>query len=331
MTTQTDAQFAARFPDLTAATFVANMDTLQNYVPTASLVNTGMMTDIGRAMIYGPDVQESFFSRFMQSPLSRGDSVMSTRFEEVSSYAFDPLANQSVLFGGSRPGMVSNVATKNLSRQIAVEINDYWIKQFAQTEEMIGDAMAAIMSVSNVCYRDDMWVAAKEYFGGSTRSALAGQLIVQTADVDDNGFADEMVENLWNFSQNKFGYKSALYNPAGYNTKSNNVHIVMKKGAEFPAFKKLYAETFNPEFIRVNQTIDYVDDFPTPVGAPAGAGELLAMVVDSRAWKITPMPDTMTVEAFRNPSRKSTAYFTTYEYAFQCDPFFNIGYIFAPQ
>lgn len=331
MTTQTDAQFAARFPDLTAATFVANMDTLQNYVPTASLVNTGMMTDIGRAMIYGPDVQESFFSRFMQSPLSRGDSVMSARFEEVSSYAFDPLASQSVLFGGSRPGMVSNVATKNLSRQIAVEINDYWIKQFAQTEEMIGDAMAAIMSVSNVCYRDDMWVAAKEYFGGSTRSALAGQLIVQTADVDDNGFADEMVENLWNFSQNKFGYKSALYNPAGYNTKSNNVHIVMKKGAEFPAFKKLYAETFNPEFIRVNQTIDYVDDFPTPVGAPAGAGELLAMVVDSRAWKITPMPDTMTVEAFRNPSRKSTAYFTTYEYAFQCDPFFNIGYIFAPQ
>lgn len=331
MTTQTDAQFAARFPDLTAATFVANMDTLQNYVPTASLVNTGMMTDIGRAMIYGPDVQESFFARFMQSPLSRGDSVMSARFEEVSSYAFDPLANQSVLFGGSRPGMVSNVATKNLSRQIAVEINDYWIKQFVQTEEMIGDAMAAIMSVSNVCYRDDMWVAAKEYFGGSTRSALPGQLIVQTADVDDNGFADEMVENLWNFSQNNFGYKSALYNPAGYNTKSNNVHIVMKKGAEFPAFKKLYAETFNPEFIRVNQTIDYVDDFPTPVGAPAGAGELLAMVVDSRAWKITPMPDTMTVEAFRNPSRKSTAYFTTYEYAFQCDPFFNIGYIFAPQ
>ena len=55
------------------------------------------------------------------------------------------------------------------------------------------------------------------------------------------------------------------------------------------------------------------------------------MVVDDRAFKITPMPETMTTEAFRNPARKSTAYFTTYEYAFQQDPFFNVAYIFAPK
>jgi len=330
MTTNTDAQFAARFPDLVANTFVANQAALADWTPSSNGFNSGMLSDIGRAMIYGPDVQESFYSRFMQSPLSRGDSVLSARFSEVTSGAYNPLANQSVLFGANRPSMISNVAKKNLSRQIAVEVNDYWIKQFCQTEEMIGDAMAAIMSVSGVCYRDDMWVAAKEYFGGSTRSAKAGQLVTLTNDVDDNGFAAEMVETLWDLGQNKFGYKSALYNPAGYNTKSNRTHIVLKKGAEFPAFKKLYADTFNPEFLRVDQTIDYVDDFPTPAGAPEGAGELLGMVVDSRAWKITPMPDTLTTEAFRNPARKSTAYFTTYEYAFQADPFFNIGYIFAP-
>ena len=330
MPTATDAQFAARFPDLTAATFVANQTDLANYVPAQNAFNTGMLTDIGRAMVYGPDVQESFFSRFMKSPLSRGDAVLSARFTEATSRAYDPLAPQADLFNGQRSSMISNVARKNLSRQIAVEVNDYWMKQFAQTEEMIGDAMAAIMSVSGVAYRDDMWVAAKEYFGGSTRSALAGQLKVLTNDPADAAFADEMVETLWNFGQNKFGYKSALYNPAGYNTKSNNTHIIMKKAVEYPAFKKLYAETFNPEFLRVNQTIDYVDDFPTPAGAPAGAGELLGMIVDSRAWSITPMPDTLTTEAFRNAARKSTAYFTTYEYAFQADPFFNIAYIFAP-
>ena len=188
--------------------------------------------------------------------------------------------------------------------------------------------MAGKLSVSGVAYRDDMWVAAKEYFGGSTRSALAGQLAVLTNDPSDAAFADEMVETLWNFGQNKFGYKSTAYNPAQYNTKSNRAHIVMRKDAEFPAFKKLYANTFNPEFLRVDQTIDYVDDFATVAGAPAGSDGLVAMVVDSRAWSITPMPDTLTTEAFRNPARKSTAYFTTYEYAFQKDPFFNIAYIF---
>lgn len=327
--TKTDAQFADRFPGIDATAFVTNSSDLPGYQPVESQLNAGMMTDIGRAIVYGPDVQESFYSRFLMSPLKRGDSVLSARFGEVKSREYDPLAPQSDLFNGQRPEMISNVATKNLSRQIAVEVNDRWLKQFVQTQEMIGDAMAAIMSVSNVAYRDDMWVAAKEYFGGSVRGAKAGQMVTMNAGIDEAGFADEMVETLWQFSQNKFGYKSELYNPSGYNTKSNNVHIVLKRDVEYPAFKKLFSETFNPEFLRVNETIDYVDDFPTPAGAPAGAGELLGMVVDNRAWKITPMPDAMITESFRNAARHSTAYFTTYEYAFQCDPFFNIAYIFA--
>lgn len=330
MATNTDTQFAARFPDIQAASFVANQATLANWTPTTSVLNTGMMSDIGRATVYAPDIQDNFYARFMKAPLGRGDSVMSMRVAEVASYAYDPQATDAVLFDDYNPSVDTNVATKNLSRQIAVAVNDYYLKQMAQTQEMIGDTEAAIMATSNACYRDDMWVASKEYFSGSTNSALPGQMKVLTNDVDDSGFADEMVETLWDFSQNKFGYKSALYNPAGFNTKSNTVHIALKKGAEFPAFKKLYASTFNPEFIRIDQTIDYVDDFATPAGAPVGAGELIGMVVDSRAFAITPMPDTLTTEAFRNPARKETIFYTTYEYAFQKDPFFNVAYIFAP-
>ena len=77
--------------------------------------------------------------------------------------------------------------------------------------------------------------------------------------------------------------------------------------------------------------IQYVDDFATPAGAPEQAGELIGIVADTRAFEITPMPDTLTTEAFRHPARKSTAYFTTYEYAFQKNPFFDIAYIFAPK
>lgn len=328
--TATDTQFTARFNGLAASTFVANQTNLANYVRTTSPINTGMLSDIGRAMIYSSDIQESFFDRFMQTPLSYGDSVMSARFGEVVSRAYDPNAPDADLFNGQRPGMISNVAKKNLSRQIAVEIHDSLIKQFVQVPEMIGDARAAIMAASMVCYRDDMWVAAKEFFSGSTRSALAGQNYTMTANVTDSGFADEMVEALWDFSENKFGYKSTLYNPSGYNTKSGGVHIALKKDVEFPAFKKLYSETFNPNFIKVAQTIDYVDDFATPAGKPSTAGELIGMIVDDRAWKITPMPDTLVTEAFRNPARRSTSYFTTYEYAFQADPFFNVAYIYAP-
>lgn len=330
MTTATDAQFAARFSGVNVNTFVGNQAALASWTPTQSVLNTGMMSDIGRATVYAPDLQDNFYARFMKAPLGRGDSAMSMRVAEVTSYAYDPEASDSVLFGDYNPAVATNVAKKNLSRQIAVAINDYYLKQMAQTQEMIGDTEAAIMAASNACYRDDMWVASKEYFSGSTNSARAGQLKVLTNDVDDAGFANEMVETLWDFSQNKFGYKSALYNPAQFNTKSNTVHIALKKGAEFPAFKKLYSETFNPEFIRINQTIDYVDDFATPAGAPQSAGELIGMVVDERALAITPMPDTLTTEAFRNPARKETIFYTTYEYAFQKDPFFNIAYIFAP-
>lgn len=330
MATNTDAQFTSRFPDMSATSFVANQKSLADWTPTASVLNTGMLSDIGRAYIYAPEKQANFYSRFMQAPLTRGDSIMSARFSEVTSRAYDPKADDSALFNGQYNTMTSNVATKNLSRQIATEVNDYVLKQFTQTEDMIGDAMAAIMASSQVCYMDDMWTASKEYFSGSTRSAKADQLITLSKGVDDAGFADEMTETLWKISQKDFGYKSTKYNASGYNTKSDSISIALKKDVEYPTFKKLLSETFNPELLRVTSTIDYVDDFATPAGKPSGSGELIGMVVDNRAFKITPMPDTMTTEAFRNPARKSTAYFTTYEYAFQHDPFFNVAYIFAP-
>lgn len=331
--TSTDTNFAGRFPDMSASTFVANQKALADWTPTASTLNTGMMSDIARAYIYAPDTQENFYARFMASPLPRGDSVMSARFSEVTSRVYNPKAPDTDLFNGDYATMISNVATKNLSRQIATEVNDYVLKQFTQTQEMIGDAMAAIMARSQVAYKDDMWVASKEYFSGSTRNAKTTQMHTMTNAVSttDNKFGAELTELLWKISQKDFGYKSTNFNASGYNTKSESISIALKKDVEYPAFKKMLSETFNPELLRITSTIDYVDDFATPAGAPSGAGELIGMVVDNRAFKITPMPDTLTTEAFRNPARKSTAYFTTYEYAFQHDPFFNVAYIFAPQ
>lgn len=331
--TTTDTNFAGRFPDMSASTFVANQKALADWTPAASTLNTGMMSDIARAYVYAPDTQENFYARFMAAPLPRGDSVMSARFSEVTSRVYNPKAPDTDLFNGDYATMISNVATKNLSRQIATEVNDYVLKQFTQTQEMIGDAMAAIMARSQVAYKDDMWVASKEYFSGSTRNAKTSQMHTMTNDVSttDNKFGAELTELLWKVSQKDFGYKSTQYNSAGYNTKSDSISIALKKDVEYPAFKKMLSETFNPELLRIASTIDYVDDFATPAGAPSGAGELIGMVVDNRAFKITPMPDTLTTEAFRNPARKSTAYFTTYEYAFQHDPFFNVAYIFAPQ
>lgn len=331
--TSTDTAFGARFPDMTATTFVANQKALADWTPTASPINTGMLSDIARAYIYAPDTQENFYARFMASPLTRGDSVMSARFSEVTSRVYNPKAPDTDLFNGDYATMISNVAKKNLSRQIATEVNDYVLKQFTQTEEMIGDAMSAIMARSQVAYKDDMWVASKEYFSGSTRNAKATQMHTMTNKVSttDNKFGAELTELLWKISQKDFGYKSTQFNASGYNTKSESISIALKKDVEFPTFKKMLSETFNPELLRITSTIDYVDDFATPAGAPSDAGELIGMVVDNRAFKITPMPDTLTTEAFRNPVRKSTAYFTTYEYAFQHDPFFNVAYIFAPK
>ena len=331
--TSTDTAFGARFPDMTATTFVANQKALADWTPTASPINTGMLSDIARAYIYAPDTQENFYARFMASPLTRGDSVMSARFSEVTSRVYNPKAPDTDLFNGDYATMISNVAKKNLSRQIATEVNDYVLKQFTQTEEMIGDAMSAIMARSQVAYKDDMWVASKEYFSGSTRNAKATQMHTMTNKISttDNKFGAELTELLWKISQKDFGYKSTQFNASGYNTKSDSISIALKKDVEYPTFKKMLSETFNPELLRITSTIDYVDDFATPAGAPSDAGELIGMVVDNRAFKITPMPDTLTTEAFRNPARKSTAYFTTYEYAFQHDPFFNVAYIFAPK
>lgn len=333
MSTNTDTQFASRFSGISATTFNGNVSELGDWTPTANALNTGMLSDIGRATIFAPDTQTNWFARFMKSPITRGDSVMSARFTEINSRAYNPNAPDTDLFNASKPAMESNVAKKNLSRQIALEVNDYWTRQFCQTEEMIGDAMAAMMAVSNVCYMDDMFVASKEYFSGSTRSAKTTQLNVMTNKIGDTGFGAELNELIWEISQKQFGYKSTNYNASGYNTKSEKVAVALTKDCEYPAFKKLLSETFNPDMLRleIDGGIGYVDDFATPAGAPSDAGDLIGIVVDPRAWSITPMPDTLTTEAFRNSARKSTAYFTTYEYAFQADPFFNCAYIFAPK
>lgn len=332
MPTDTDNQFASRFPDMTASVFYGSGQVaLGGYTPNASPINTGMLADIGKATIYGPEKQTNPFSKFIRSPLARGDSALTARFSEVNSYAFNPLAPDTVLFGGARPSMLSNVMTKNLSRQVAVEINERELKKYVQTENMVGDVASAIMSVSNVAYMDDMFVASKEYFSGSTRGAGNDQLHLLTNHVTDAGFADEMTEKLWEITQKQFGYKSTKYNKSGANTKANEISVIMKKDVEFPTFKRLYAETFNPEFLKMDLSAGYVDDFATCAGAPAGAGELIAIVCDNRAFEITPMPEALTVGSFVNPSRgNSITYFTTYEYAFGHNPFFDCAYIFEP-
>lgn len=337
MTTTTDAAFAARFSDLVdqgvvSAGFISNMADLANYVPSTSVLNEGLMSDIGRVTAYAPDIQDNFYDRFLRGPLSRGDSAMTLRVGEVSSYAFDPDADDDVLFGAQKPAVATNVAKKNLSRQIAVSINDKYLRQMCQTDEMIGDLEAAIMATSNACFRDDMWTACKEYFSGSMRSAKASQINIMTKAPTEAGFADELNELIWKITQRDMGYKSTLYNAAGFNTKTNNAAIALTKAIEFPAFRKLYADTFHPDAIRVLNTIDYVDSFATPAGAPQDAGELIGIIVDPRAYSITPMPGGgVTVETFRNPAARSTSYFTTYEFALQDDPFFAKEYIFAPK
>ena len=334
--TQTDTDFAARFPTLNAVTFKSNEATLADWTPTPSPVMLGALSDIGRQATFGPDRQLSFYQRYMISPLTRGDSAMSSRVGEISSRPYDPNAGDSALFNGERPALTAYATKKNFSRQIALEVFDTEVKKYVQTDDMIGDLMAEIIGTSMACYMDDMWVAAKEYFSGTTSPdaatipAKAGQFKVLTKGPTEEGFAQEMTEALWDFSQNKFAFKSALYNPCGYNTKSSQVDIALVKDVQFPAFRKLYADTFNPEFLRLDTDMDYVDSFAAPYGAPQGAGDLLGMVVDRRAFAIHPMPDSMTTEAFRNPARRSTTYFMTYEYAFEVRPFFNVGWIFAP-
>lgn len=344
--TKTDGQFANRFSGLVQGTFVANMTDLENYAPTESPINLGMMSDIGRATIYGPDKQENFFARYLKSPLQRGNAEMVARFSEVTSNAYDPTAAYTALFDGVKPSMTSSVAVKNLSRQIRVEVNDYVLKQYVQTPEMIGDAASAIMAASNVCYLDDMWVASKEYFtgnagaGASSPTIKKGQQVLLNTKPGDSGFADELIETIYDISQNKFGFKSTSYNEAGMNTKSPSVDIALRKDCQYPAFKKLYSDTFHPDYLKIESSMDYVDDFATQVGAPTyehdSAGTktytnavLVGIVVDPRRWSITPMPDTLTTEVFRNQARKANTYFTTYEYAFHDAPMFNVAYLYV--
>lgn len=329
--TSTDTNFTARFPNIDVNSFVGNQTDLPNFEPTTNTFNVGMLSDIGRALIYAPDTQDNFYARFLQSPLSRGDAVLSARFGEITSKAYDPLASIDAWFDGSRPEMVSNVAKKNLSRQIRLEVNDYWTRQFCQTDEMIGDAMSAIMATQNACYLDDMWIASKEYFSGSVRGAKSSQMVTMSKSPTSNGFGDELNETLYSVMKG-IKYKSTDYNASGYNTKTENPFIALTKDCEYPGFKKFLSETYNPSFVeQVSKGISYVDDFATPAGGPADAGALLGIVVDPRAYKITPLPEAVTTEATRLSPRKSTLYTTTYEYIFEHDPFFNCVYLFAPK
>ena len=332
MTSTQDSRFASRFADMTASVFYGSgVKSLGDYSPAASTINTGMLADIGRATVFGPESYDNPFAKFMRSPLTRGDSAMTARFSQVTSGAYNPLASDSALFDGQRPSMLSNVETKNLSRQVRVEINDRMLKQFAQTDEMIGEAAAAIMATSNTCYLDDMYVASNEYFAGSTRNALATQMITLSVGTSDDSFAEEMTEALWNITQNKFKFKSELYNASGYATKAENCSIIMDKNCQFRTFKKQMADAFNPSYLDIATETGYVDSFPSAVaGKPSGAGDLLAIVADNRAFDIVPMPEALSVESFRNAARKSTMYATTYEYAFGHNPFFDVAYIFAP-
>jgi len=330
MTTQ-DTRFGARFSDMTASTFYgSNTGNLAAYTPGASPINTGMLADIGRATIWAAEAQDSPYAKFMRSPLARGDSVLTGRFSQSSSGAYDPDAGDDVLFSTShRPSMISTVATKNFSRQVQVEVNDRLMKQYAQTEEMIGEATAAIAANLNTCFLDDMYTAAVEYFSGSTHGAQASQMTVMGKGKTESGFADELVENMWDVVNNKFAFKSTAYNADSYNTKAKDVTIVMDKNYAFKGFNQLYSETFNPEYLRIGADIVYVDSFATTAGKPSSSGDLICQIVDNRAFDITPMPEGIVASSFYNPARLSTQFFQTYEMAFGHNKSFDCVYIFA--
>ena len=62
--------FADRFPDMTASVFYGSgQESLQDYTPVQSPINTGMLSDIGRATVWGPETQQNPFARFMRNPL----------------------------------------------------------------------------------------------------------------------------------------------------------------------------------------------------------------------------------------------------------------------
>lgn len=329
--TNQDTVFSARFPDITVNNYVATgqLD-LSSYQPTQSPINSGMLSDIGRATIYGPEIQTNPYSGFLKSPLQRGDSALTARFSQLTSGAYNSLVGDSALFNATRPDMLANVITKNFSRQCSLEMNDRLMKQFVQTPEMIDQASSAIVANLNACYMDDMYTASNEYFAGSVRGAGNDQMVTLTNAPGTAGFGDEFVEAIWQASEKDFAFKSTRFNKSAYNTKADSVSIIMDKSVEYKGFKKLYSETFNPDYIKTKQVTGFVDSFPTVAGKPVGAGDLLAIVADTRAFEIVPMPDAYVIESFRNPSRHSTAYFCSYEYAFGHNPFFNVKYIFAP-
>ena len=100
MTVQ-DTRFSAQFADMTASVFYGSGQVdLKTYQPKESPINTGMLTDIGRVTVYGPEAYDNPYAKFMKSPLARGDSAMTARFSQVKSGAYDPLAPDTALFDG---------------------------------------------------------------------------------------------------------------------------------------------------------------------------------------------------------------------------------------
>lgn len=329
--TKTDTDFTAQFSPETVAGMISKETTLGNWTPTANTINVGMLSDIGKAIINGaPVFQNSFYGKYLRAPLQRGDSFMMGRFGEVQSSTYNPAARDTELFDVQDPTFTAYVAKKNFSRQIRTNVADRWLRQFCQTQEMIGDAHSAIMQASTARYYDDVFTAAKAYVSGSTRGSQTEAMPIMTNDLDTAAGQAELIEKLWTFSQNKLRYKSTKYNPAQYNTFSKSVHIALKKDCQYAMYKKL-ADTFHEDLLQAPTDISWVDDFATPAGKPSGAGELIGIISDSEAFHFVPMPEGVVTESFRNPASLSTYYYTTYETAFGQDLTQNIVYLFAPQ
>ena len=335
--TNQDTLYATRFSDnmsknpaITTSGFTASGQTpFADYTPTQSAVNVGLMGDIGRAYITALESNANPFDFAYRPVLARGDSILDGRFKPVNSRTYDPLAGDSVLFNANRPEFVGSVATKNYSRQTDIEINDQLMSQYMQTAEMQGDVESALMASLNQSLNMDLYTASVEYFCGSTRGAQSTQLKTLADTVTSN--PADLIEAIWTATQKEMGYVSTSFNKSAIPTKAEAPVVILSKDCEFPAFKKLYAETFNPDFLKLelNGGIRYVESMPTCAGAPSGT-ELVGVVADPRAFGITPLPNGVTVEAFRNPARRSTSFFQTAEFIYSHAPMYDVEYIFAP-
>lgn len=320
--TVTDTAWTNRLQAIMPDNFMANISA--DFQGTMSPILTSMMNMIGRTIVHSPDTMMNPFAGWTKAIMDYGDTIQEYKSTILTGQEYDPEAED--VFATVKNSPIAQYSKYNDRTQYQQTIYDNQIKMAFTSESLFGDFVASQLDALTQSDTIDKFTKWKKYLSNGTIAPTTGKFVM--TNTEGSEFGEELVKKMKELTT-AFRFPSTNFNVNGDTAVSGGIDIIMRAEDKNLIDVDFLKGVYNLDKVGVDANFIYIDDFATVTqGKPEGAGDLVAVVADNRAFSYTPR--TPVGSSAYNGKALNTNYWLTVQGIYSVAKFRNIAQIYLP-